>query len=118
MTHLLRWPLSIVSGRFDQVDEAKHNELWASRLKMLVSTRRGERVMRPDYGCALAEAIFDPTQEIDPETAVREAVALYMPSLEIISVTITENGAGNLRVLIKYRTPSGDVEVLSVKELK
>lgn len=118
MTHMLRWPMAVVDGVLDQEKEAAHDELWASRLRMLVSTRRGERVMRPDYGCDLAGALFDPTKSLTPETAVRQAVVRHLPALEIVSVTVLEIGLSQLQVLIKYRTPNGSVDVLNVKELK
>jgi phage baseplate assembly protein W len=58
-------------------------------LMLLISTRPGERVMRPEYGCDLSRLVFSP---IDDTTAglaihfVRQAVERWEPRVEVLRV--------------------------------
>lgn len=53
---------------------------------MLLSTARGERVMRPDYGCDLQHLVFSPNDDTTAGLAihyVREALERFEPRIEI-----------------------------------
>lgn len=59
-------------------------------IRMILTTAPGERVMRPDFGCAMWEQVFAP---INPNTlglieqSVREALARWEPRITLDSVT-------------------------------
>jgi phage baseplate assembly protein W len=58
-------------------------------LLMLISTRPGERVMRPDYGCPLHRLMFQPVDATAAGLAihyVEQAVRRWEPRVEIIDV--------------------------------
>ncbi|BEP13939.1 GPW/gp25 family protein [Acidothermaceae bacterium B102] len=77
-----------------------------SGIRMILTTTPGERVMRPDFGCALWEHVFGP---IDAgslglmEKAVREALAMWEPRIDVIRVTgRAEPGEGRVVLEIRY----------------
>jgi phage baseplate assembly protein W len=54
---------------------------------MLLSTRPGERLMRPDYGCNLHQLVFAPNNETTAGMAVyhvRRALQRFEPRVDII----------------------------------
>lgn len=61
-------------------------------IRMILSTEPGERVMRPDFGCAIWGLVFAPT---DANTLglmahlVREAVERWEPRVELEAVVAT-----------------------------
>jgi len=78
---------------------------------LIVGTAKGERTMRPDFGCGIHELVFAPN---DTTTAaqisfeVREALIDWEPRIEVMDVETTPDPAeGNkLFVNLKYRVRS------------
>jgi phage baseplate assembly protein W len=80
----------------------------ARSMRMVLATARGERVMRPEFGCAIWDLLFEP---INANTlglmaqAVREALAQWEPRATVEQVTVTPDGAdtGRVTIGITYR---------------
>jgi len=76
-------------------------------LEILLSTRLGERVMVPDYGCNLDELLFKPlnltlkTYVID---LIKTAILYHEPRIDIEKIWIEEstNNDGLLLIYIDY----------------
>ncbi len=94
--------LSLVSG-----DDAVRQSLL-----LLLSTRPGERVMRPDYGCLLGTLVFSPNDDTTAGLAihyVRQAVERFEPRAVVVRV---DAGPDPLRpeqldVVLDYRPIAG-----------
>lgn len=76
-------------------------------LKILLSTRPGERIMQPDYGCNLDRLIFEPltTSLITyVEDIVKTAILYHEPRINPEKVEIRENPVepGLLDVIVEY----------------
>lgn len=77
-------------------------------LLLLVSTRPGERVMRPEYGCDLHRLIFSPNDDTTAGLAihyVRRAVDRWEPRVEVLDVDATRSPEDPtaLEVVLDYR---------------
>jgi uncharacterized protein len=76
-------------------------------LRMILTTAPGERVMRPDFGCAMWEQVFAPVNANTLgliEQSVREAVTRWEPRVEIDSVRAEPEGDGSVIAIgIAYR---------------
>jgi phage baseplate assembly protein W len=76
-------------------------------LRMILTTAPGERVMRPDFGCAMWEQVFAPLTSNTlglVEQSVREAVARWEPRVELISVVAVGDDDGSMiSIEIAYR---------------
>lgn len=75
---------------------------------LLLSTRPGERVMRPDYGCELYRLIFDPNDETTAGLAihyVRRALERWEPRIDILRLDAGPNPQepGLLEIALDYR---------------
>jgi phage baseplate assembly protein W len=69
-----------------------HEATVRQALTMLLTTRPGERVMRPDYGCRLPELIFAVRDETTAGLAmhyVSSAIRRWEPRVEVIEVDAT-----------------------------
>lgn len=72
-------------------------------IRMILSTAPGERVMRPDFGCAIWELLFAPVNANSlglMREAVREAVARWEPRVELEEVEARPDPDDPARVLI------------------
>ena len=82
---------------------------------LLLSTRPGERVMRPDYGCDLTPIVFAPNDDTTAGLAmhfVRRAIERWEPRVEIVRLDagadpVEADGGrgepGRLRIDLEYR---------------
>jgi phage baseplate assembly protein W len=77
-------------------------------IRIILATARGERVMRPDFGCGIHTLVFD---VIDiamltrVETEVKESITRYEPRVELLGVRADPLQAadGLLLVEMDYR---------------
>jgi uncharacterized protein len=77
-------------------------------LHVILSTAPGERPMRPEFGCAVHDFIFD---TIDAETvgkmevAIRNAITRWEPRIDVdaIDFGLDEVTEGRLQITIGYR---------------
>ena len=76
-------------------------------LQIIITTKRGERLMRPKFGCDLADQLFEnlnATQTTIMKTRIREAIVLYEPRIEVIKIALdTQNFLeGKFLIKIEY----------------
>ena len=75
---------------------------------VILSTARGERMMRPDFGCGIHDLVFAPINTAtltSVEVNVREALTFFEPRIDVIKVEASsrEAGQGRLLISIDYR---------------
>ena len=76
-------------------------------IQILLATRRGERVMVPDYGCNLDEMLFEPittTFKTYISEMIRTAILFYEPRIDLHSVQIddSQDAGGIINILLDY----------------
>jgi phage baseplate assembly protein W len=71
-----------------------------SNLKNLLFTKKGERLMQPNFGCGLQELLFeqnDADLEAKIEDVINEAVGIWLPYVSISTIDIqSENSQKDL----------------------
>jgi Bacteriophage baseplate protein W len=97
------------TGRIDLVRDA---DAVRQSLMLLLSTRPGERIMRPDYGCELARLLFWPNDDTTAGLAihyVRRAVERFEPRVVIVSLDAgpAPDRPDRLDVTLDYRPRLG-----------
>ena len=77
-------------------------------IRIILGTNRGERVMRPDFGCGIHELVFEAVdsrtlQRIRSE--VEDALLRFEARIEVLGVTIDEDATseGVLMIELEYR---------------
>jgi phage baseplate assembly protein W len=69
----------VFSTNFTTLQQAKNN------LKSLILTKKGERLMQPDFGCDVWKVLFEPIDniEVSIENSIINAVSIWLPYLNI-----------------------------------
>ncbi|MFM7204856.1 MAG: GPW/gp25 family protein [Myxococcota bacterium] len=99
-------PLTLSEGRGIALSSGEQDV--AQSVRLILSTRPGERVMRPAFGCRIHEYVFAPNNS-NTHTKIREAVkdALETNEPRIQDVEVEVKGDPNeidrLNVRVKYR---------------
>ena len=98
----LMWPLRVdQSGSIAMTAGA--DDL-SSSMRMVLATAPGERLMRPRFGCAIWDLLFEP---INANTmglmavAVREALGQWEPRIDVEDVVIVPDASADGRVHIE-----------------
>lgn len=89
-------------------EESVRQAIW-----IILSTARGERVMRPDFGCNLHEfafAVNDRSTQAAAAFEVREALHAWEPRIDVLEVGAYAGGDRGevLLIHIDYRVRSTD----------
>lgn len=72
-----------------QILLARDDEVVRQSIWLILSTSPGERVMRPDFGCGLHDAIFgvnNANTATQVAEAVQQALALWEPRIDVLDV--------------------------------
>jgi phage baseplate assembly protein W len=77
-------------------------------IMIILGTSRGERVMRPDFGCGIHDLVFeviDVSTLTRVEAAVRDALTKYEARIEVLGVRADplEAADGRLLIELEYR---------------
>jgi phage baseplate assembly protein W len=87
---------------------------------LLLRTRPGERVMRPDYGCDLHRLVFSPNDDTTAGLAmhyVREAIERWEPRVQIdlLDAGADESRPEVLNIFLQYKvTATQGIESLNL----
>lgn len=73
----------------------------------ILGTRKGERIMRPNFGCELDKLVFAPNNAATASLAqhyVEESLMLWEPRIELTEVNVAnDNANGRLNIDINYK---------------
>lgn len=90
------------------IDMVQYNESIRQALLLLLSTRPGERVMRPDYGCDIHRLIFSPNDDTTAGLAiyyVQKAIDRWEPRVDVLQLDAGRDpyAPERLTVMLQYR---------------
>lgn len=94
-----KFPFSAQRGNINGSDG---EESIKESIQLILSTAKGERVMRPDFGCRLQELVFAPNNMSTAtliKTFIEEAIRNWEPRVEVLDISVT---------------PSADLPVLDI----
>ncbi|MDI9311620.1 MAG: GPW/gp25 family protein [Limnohabitans sp.] len=79
-----------------------------SSLEILLSTKLGERVMQPKYGCNMDELLFNPldlTLKTFVSELIKSAILYHEPRIDVEKIDITQGDDlnGELLVILDYK---------------
>lgn len=101
-----KFPVSVdaTTGRF-LLSEGEEDI--AEAIRVILMTSRGERVMRPDFGCGLRDYVFGTMDETSlrlMESDIREAITVWEPRVRDVEVTVSvdDSREGRLSISVTY----------------
>ena len=93
-----------VTGR---MQTSGYEENIAESVRIILSTRKGERMMNPEFGCSLFQYLFgetDYTTLVQMERAAEEALVIWEPRIRDISVhaQVDPKDSSRVNLFIEY----------------
>ncbi|HVU12568.1 MAG TPA: GPW/gp25 family protein [Phototrophicaceae bacterium] len=90
------------------IDMVQYNDSIRQALLLLFSTRPGERVMRPDYGCDIHRLLFSPNDDTTAGLAiyyVQQAINRWEPRIDVLQLDAGRDPdePERLNILLQYR---------------
>jgi hypothetical protein len=90
------------------VATAEYEEDIRQSIRIIIETAKGERVMRPDFGCGIHDLVFeavDTTTLRRIRSEVEEALRRYEARIEVLELVIDEDATaqGELLIQLEYR---------------
>lgn len=112
----LSLPFSI--NRFGNVTTTTdQKKIWADRVRSAVGTALTQRVMRPTYGTAIPQLLFDSVDVVRAalESEINSVFANYLPTLIFEEAIINYDDKQNILSLdVRYRLPDGEEELVTL----
>jgi phage baseplate assembly protein W len=100
------FPISL-SGE-GNLNSADYEESVRQSILMILGTAKGERVMRPDFGCGIYDLVFETNTSSTAgriSQAVQEALLVFEPRIDVVEVRVnsrmfsnTQNGEAELQL--------------------
>ena len=105
------WKFPIEVDNRGGISVSRHEKKIEESIRIILSTAKGERVMRPEFGCDIHEftfAVINASTLTMIQSAISEALVLFEPRIEVINIeTSTERlEAGELMININYKIRS------------
>jgi phage baseplate assembly protein W len=109
------WKFPVNVSPAGQIEMSEHEADIKEAIWIILSTSKGERVMRPDFGCGIYEFVFATINTATMgliEASVREALTFWEPRIELVNVNVSADkaGEGKLLISIDYRVRSTNNE--------
>lgn len=91
-----------------EYEECIHQAIW-----IILSTAKGERVMRPDFGCGIHDLVFAVNNSAtigEAKFEVEESLRIWEPRIEVLDVDAMASGTFGEQLLINvlYRVRTTD----------
>ncbi len=102
------WTFPVQVDAKGQISMSQHEQDIKEAVLIILSTAKGERVMRPEFGCGIHDFAFTLINTATLtmiESSVREALTLWEPRIEVSDVSISTDkiDSGTLMINIDYK---------------
>jgi phage baseplate assembly protein W len=102
------WAFPLALGAGGAVATAAYEEDVRQAILIILGTRRGERLMRPDFGAGLEDFVFEPMNVATQESMkkrVTDALNAWEPRIDVLAVSVGSDDPrlGCLLVGVQYR---------------
>ena len=100
------WGFPFALSASGQTVSAAYEESVRQSVWIILSTSKGERLMRSDFGCGIYDLVFEvnsASTEGKVKQAVQEALLLLEPRINVLDIQVQPQGAGEiLEISIEY----------------
>ena len=90
-----------------KLEQAAYEESVRQSIWIILGTAKGERLMRPDFGCGIYDLVFEANTAATAGRVgqeVRQALLMYEPRIDVLDVQVGSQGGGEvLLISIDYQ---------------
>lgn len=101
------WQFPVALDASGALAVAEYEESVRQSIWVILGTAKGERIMRPDFGCGIYDMVFgvnSSTAASEAAEEVRDALVSFEPRIDVLGVEVTPGGDGEvLYVSIDYQ---------------
>lgn len=100
------WAFPVSVDAHGRIALARQERDIEEAMRIILLTPRGQRVMRPEFGCQIHELIFDPDDATTAGLAayyVEEALGMWEPRIHVQEVIARPDSSNTERLLIDIR---------------
>ncbi len=98
------WKFPIeVDAATGRIKQTQHEDDIAEALRIIIWTSKGERLMRPDFGCGIDRYLFEGSDDTTLrliEAEVDEAIRMWEPRVHEVEVTVERDPVQEEKLLI------------------
>lgn len=97
------WAFPIHVDAHGRIALARQEHDIEEAMRIILLTPRGQRVMRPEFGCQIHDLIFAPNDATTAGLAahyVEEALGMWEPRIRVLEVVAAPDGADPARMLV------------------
>lgn len=98
------WPVELDKG---MIPLSSYEDCVSRSILVILTTARGERAMRPDFGCGINDLVFavnNATTAGLVAAEVRQSLLRWEPRIEVLDIAVGPgDGPNELRVVLTYR---------------
>jgi phage baseplate assembly protein W len=98
------WAFPVSVDKRGRVALSRQEQDIEQAIRMIVMTPKGQRMMRPEFGCHIHELLFAPNNAATAGRAARyveEALAMWEPRIQVEEVRASFDGDDESRLLIE-----------------
>jgi uncharacterized protein len=100
------WSFPVAVSAAGEISLAEYEESVRQSILIILGTARGERVMRPDFGCGLYDLVFavnSASTASKVAQAIREALLMFETRIDVRDIQVQpQNGGEVLLTSIDY----------------
>jgi hypothetical protein len=100
------WSLPVAADEAGAISIAQYEESVRQSIWIILATSKGERVMRPDFGCGIHDLVFEVNSASTAGRVAQEvekALLLQEPRIDVLDIEVQPGGNGEvLMISVEY----------------
>jgi phage baseplate assembly protein W len=101
------WAFPVETNDRGAIQLAEYEASVRQAIWIVLGTAKGERVMRPDFGCGIYDLVFETNSASTAGRVaqeVQEALLFFEPRIDVLDVQVEAGGSGEkLSISIQYQ---------------
>ena len=101
------WQFPVAVDADGELEVAEYEESVRQSIWLILGTAKGERVMRPDFGCGIYDMVFEvnsSTTAAEAAEEVRDALVSFEPRIDVLDIDVSPGDDGEvLYISIDYQ---------------
>ena len=96
------WGFPLTLDEHGFFETAEYEESVRQSIWIILGTAKGERVMRPDFGCGIYDLVFEVNSAATAgraTQAIRQALLLFEPRIDVLDIEVQPAAGGEVLLI-------------------